>query len=90
MTTEKLEKANGLKKQINELRTHIEWVSKANGTDANYCDEFAKVTITPKDGEDGRKLRNSFLPIVTKTYMAIYISNVGNEIKRLEKEFENL
>ena len=90
MTTEKLEKANGLKKQIDELRAHLEWVSKVEGKDADYSGGNTKVKVIPSSTVNERNLRNNFLPIVTKNYMAIYISNVENEIKRLEKEFENI
>lgn len=90
MNTEKLQKANELAGEIKKLNDHYSFVKTANNGAALYESSSTIVRIKPQNSNTERTLRYDMLPISTKNYMAIYISNVENEIKRLEKEFENL
>jgi hypothetical protein len=97
MTEEKLKKSLELKKQIGDLKEHLGSVfseynryNEKKGNPFSLNGELAKFCIKPWFTSDERTLVNDFVPFPIDKFMKIYKSNLEEEIKRLEIEFDKL
>ena len=85
MNTEKLNKANNLKDQIEELKGHLAYVAEMP------IKEIKRVVLeTSNSRVTNRPLRPNHLPISVDHMLMLYIKSVQAEIEKLEIEFENL
>ena len=83
MTNETALRATELLKEIAELKSY------KNNTQDNF-DKWM-ITIYPQISyNNGKTLRNEFLPISVKDFMFMYLTKVDEKISSLEKELEAL
>jgi len=83
MTNETALRATELLKEIAELKSY------KNNTQDNF--DKGMITIYPQISyNNGKTLRNEFLPISVKDFMFMYLTKVDEKIKSLEKELEAL
>ncbi len=89
MTQEQLSKANEINKSLLDLQNLKNYTEKQLSLNGNTLGEKVKVLISPQYGSD-MWLRKEFLPMKLDDIMIIYITNIEKEIKKLEKELEEL
>lgn len=83
MTNETALRATELLKEIAELKSY------KNNTQDNF--DKGMITIYPQISyNNGKTLRNEFLPISVKDFMFMYLTKVDDKISSLEKELEAL
>jgi hypothetical protein len=87
MNNETLQRAKDLEIQIADLRKHSEYV-KTNSE--NPYEGDSEIAIQTCNSDTRRRLIKGFLPITLPEFVEMYLTKVGKEIKRLEKEFEKL
>jgi len=97
MNAENLKTGNDLQQRIKELKNHLLTVfdekdkyNERKGDPFLQGEKTAKFVVDVWFSSDYRKLENQFVPFPIDKFMKIYKSNVEEEIKKLEKEFEQL
>ena len=90
MTQEQLNKAIKITKRISRLELHLFDIKVFDNADNNYS-KPSFIGIRPSNPRAGTKeLEIEFLPMPPESFMEEYYKNIEKEIKKLEKELEEL
>lgn len=91
MKKETYETATELLEKIDNLETHIHFISKeSHGQNLTY--NAPELFIVP-DGVDAsrrRQLKSDLLPFEPRQFMRLYLLNCRERLEQLKTEFENL
>ena len=94
MNTEKLDKANDIHRQIEDLKRHRDDITLKHKQEDRATYELAnsiRIRPTYRHGNmEERVFRKQFLPISIPDLIDLYVKKLDTEIERLQAEFEKL
>lgn len=90
MTTDTLQKANSLQKEIDDLKKHYEQILCSEDGKNPYDGEKSKIYVETNVSTNSKTLKSAFLPLTITQIVTLYLKNVEAEIARLEIEFSKL